>query len=168
MSRLFTPLANTKRSQGFSLIEVLVTMVILSFGMLGVAGLLVGGVSNAASSEAMAKATQLAGDMADRMRANPVVALSATSEYLTAYSDTPAGTPTTIAKKDVKAWLTALAAQLPQGDGKITNSVSGGGRTVNIEVRWSNCIGSLSDTEKANCTDQNGELFKYVKYELRL
>ncbi|MES2686394.1 MAG: type IV pilus modification protein PilV [Pseudomonadota bacterium] len=153
---------------GFSLIEVLVTMVILSFGLLGVAGLLVKGVSNAAASEAMSKASQLAADMADRIRANPVVALSATSQYITAYADTPPVSPTTIAMKDKKEWLEALAAQLPQGDGKITNTVSSGSRKVEIEVRWSSCLGTLSDTVTTACTDNSAAAFQTFVFELRL
>lgn len=156
------------RQIGFSLIEVLVTMVILSFGLLGVAGLLVSGVSNAASSEAMSKASQLAADMADRIRANPAVALSATSEYITTYADSPPTSPTSIATRDKKEWLEALAAQLPQGDGRISNTVSGGQRRLDIEVRWSNCLGTLSDAGRTLCTDNSATAFKTVTFELRL
>ncbi len=153
---------------GFSLIEVLVTLVILSFGLLGVAGLLVSGVSNAASSEAMSKASQLAADMADRIRANPQVALSATSEYITTYADTAPSSPVSTAMSDKKEWLNALAAQLPQGDGKITSTVSGGQRKLEIEVRWSNCLGTLSDAARTLCTDNSAAAFKTVTFELRL
>lgn len=153
---------------GFSLIEVMVTMVILSFGMLGVAGLLVSGVSNSAASEASAKASQLAADMADRIRANPAVGLSASSEYLTNYSDVPPSTPTTIAQADKKVWLEALAAQLPQGDGQITNAVAGGARRLDITVRWNNCLGTLNDVDRTSCTNNSATAFKTVTFELRL
>lgn len=157
-----------RRLAGFSLIEVMVTMMILSFGLLGIAGLLVSGVSNAASSEAMTKASQLAADMADRMRANPTVALSATSEYITAYTDNPPASPASIAQNDKKVWLEALAAQLPQGDGKITSFSSGGTRKMVIEVRWSNCLGTTSDADRTACTDNSATAFKTVTFELRL
>lgn len=153
---------------GFSLIEVMVTMVILSFGMLGVAGLLVSGVSNAAASEATAKASQLAADMADRIRANPAVALSASSEYITAYSDVPPSSPSTIAQADKKVWLEALAAQLPDGDGQITNSVAGGARKLDITVRWNNCLGTLSTADRTSCTNNSTTAYKSVTFELRL
>lgn len=153
---------------GFSLIEVLVTLVILSFGLLGVAGLLVSGVSNAASSEAMSKASQLAADMADRIRANPNVALSAGSEYITIYDDVAPSNPVTIAMRDKKEWLDALAAQLPQGDGKITNTVSAGQRKLEIEVRWSNCLGTLDDAGRTSCADNSATAFKKVSFELRI
>jgi type IV pilus assembly protein PilV len=151
---------------GFSLIEVMVTMIILAFGMLGVAGLLVGGVSNAASSEATAKATQLSADMADRMRANPTVAISASSEYITSYTDTAPSSPASVAQLDKQVWMNALATQLPGGVGKIT--VDNTNRKVVIQVRWSNCMGTLSDAEKTTCTDNPATGFKYVNFELRM
>ncbi|MDR7308424.1 type IV pilus modification protein PilV [Rhodoferax saidenbachensis] len=153
---------------GFSLIEVLVTILILCFGLLGVAGLLVGGVSNAADSESLAKANQLAADMADRIRANPVVALSATSEYLLSYSDTVPSSPTTIAAKDKKEWMQALAAQLPQGKGRIYNTVGGGQRKVNIEVRWSKCMGTINDADQTACRDDSTTAFRTINFELQL
>lgn len=151
---------------GFSLIEVLVTMVILMFGLLGIAGLLVSGVSNASSSEAMAKASQLAADMADRIRANPVMGISATSQYITTWADTPPASPASIAQKDKKEWLEALAAQLPQGDGQIT--VDNTLRKVVITVRWSNCLGTLNDADRTACANNAATAFKTVSFELRL
>jgi type IV pilus assembly protein PilV len=157
-----------KYSAGFSLIEVMVTLVILSLGLLGVAGLLVTGVSNAASSEAMAKANLLAADMADRIRANPAVAVSATSDYITTYADTAStGTGTlSIAMQDKKDWLNALAAQLPQGDGKITSFSSGTLRKLVIEIKWNNCMGTISDADKTVCS--NGVSDKTISYEVHL
>lgn len=164
--------------RGFSLIEVLVTMLILSFGLLGVAGLLVGGVSNAAASESLNKANQLASDMADRIRANPTVALGATSEYLinanSAWEGKPhlwvetAPTGTSIAQEDVKAWMAAIAAQLPSGRGRIYNTVGGGARQVNIQVAWSSCFGTLSDAETTKCRDDSATAFRSINFELRL
>jgi type IV pilus assembly protein PilV len=157
--------------KGFSLIEVLVTLVILSLGLLGVAGLLVNGISNAASSEALTKANQLAAEMADRIRANPAIAVSASSEYITTYADTVAslGTGTlSIAKKDKSDWLSSLATQLPLGDGKITSGVSGSVRKLDIEIRWNNCIGTLTDAEKTSCNEGSIGAFKTVTYELHL
>ena len=163
---------NRLRQAGFSLIEVLVTMLILAFGLLGVAGLLVGGVSNAAGSESFSKASQLAADMADRIRANPAVALSATSEYITAYSDSIPTSPTTIAMQDKKAWMEALAAQLPKGKGRIYNTVASGARQFNIEIRWSKCFGTLGDADRTtgtnNCTDNPDAAFRTFNYEMRL
>lgn len=151
---------------GFSLLEVMVTLIILSFGLLGVAGLLVRGVSNASASESMAKASMLAADMADRIRANAAVAV-ATDEYLTSYSDTAPVNPTTVAQSDKKAWLDALSAQIQQGDGQITRSANSV-RGLNINVRWNNCQGTLSESDHLACKSNSANAFKGVTYELRL
>ncbi|HQZ08009.1 MAG TPA: type IV pilus modification protein PilV [Burkholderiaceae bacterium] len=168
----------SSRQRGFSLIEVLVTMLILAFGLLGVAGLLVGGISNAAGSESLNKANQLASDMADRIRANPIIALGATSEYLVnenaAWENRPdlwvdaVPAVTSIATGDVKAWMDAIAAQLPSGRGRIYNTVGGGARQINIQVAWSSCFGTLSDAEATKCRDDSANAFRKINFELRL
>ncbi len=157
------------KNQGFSLIEVLVTILILTFGLIGVAGLLVGGVANASSSEYLTKANALAADMADRIRANPgpAGAMSATTEYSFGYSDNPPASPSGIAQEDKKAWLEALARQLPGGDGKITTTNTGGNRKFDIEVQWSNCIGTVNQTVTELCA-AGGDQKRTVTFEIRL
>ena len=79
---------------GFTLIEVMVAIVILSFGLLGVAGLMVLGIQNTYSSQQRSAATQLAYDMIDRMRSNRVGVDLATSGVGGNY-DRPIGNVTT-------------------------------------------------------------------------
>jgi type IV pilus assembly protein PilV len=57
--------------QGFSLVEVLITLVIMSIGMLGIAGLYVQSMQAGRTSMFRHHAVTLAGDVADRIRANP-------------------------------------------------------------------------------------------------
>ena len=57
--------------KGFSLVEVLVALVIVSVGMLGVAGLYVNGLQAGRTAMFSHQAVTLAGDVADRIRANP-------------------------------------------------------------------------------------------------
>ena len=63
------------RAAGFTLLEVLVTVVILSIGMLGVAGVLLLVHKNNAASYMQQQAVQDAYDILDRMRANRSAAL---------------------------------------------------------------------------------------------
>lgn len=64
--------ANTREAQrGFSLIEVLIALIIMSVGMLGIAGLFVQGMQAGRTSLFRHNAVTLAGDVADRIRANP-------------------------------------------------------------------------------------------------
>lgn len=58
------------RQTGFTLTEVLVAVVILAFGLLGIAGLMVVGIQFTHSSQQRSIATQLASDIIDRMRSN--------------------------------------------------------------------------------------------------
>ncbi|NOS87695.1 MAG: type IV pilus modification protein PilV [Methylococcaceae bacterium] len=63
-----------KTERGFTLIEVLVAMVVLSIGLLGLAGLQATSLKSNQSAYHRSQATQLAYEMADRMRANRVYA----------------------------------------------------------------------------------------------
>lgn len=58
---------------GFTLIEVLITLIVLSIGMLGLASLQVTGLKLGHDSKLRTTATILAHDMADRMRSNPSI-----------------------------------------------------------------------------------------------
>jgi type IV pilus assembly protein PilV len=60
-----------RRQRGFSLVEVLIALVIMSVGMLGIAGLFVQGMQAGRTSVLRHHAVTLAGDVADRIRANP-------------------------------------------------------------------------------------------------
>ena len=56
---------------GFTLVEVLIALVIMSVGMLGIAGLYVHTMQAGRTSILRHHAVTLAGDIADRIRANP-------------------------------------------------------------------------------------------------
>jgi len=68
-----TRLLSRQRQKGFSLVEVLVSVVIMSVGILGVAGLQVLSLQQNRSSLFRSEALMLGSDMLDRMRANPLV-----------------------------------------------------------------------------------------------
>lgn len=63
-------------SRGFSLVEVLVSLVILSVGLLGIAGLYVESLRAERTSLYRLTAVTLAADMADRIRANAVAGVA--------------------------------------------------------------------------------------------
>ncbi|MDH3716278.1 MAG: type IV pilus modification protein PilV [Gammaproteobacteria bacterium] len=64
-------MTNLRKSRGFSLVEVLIALVIMSIGMLGIAGLYVQSLQAGRTSMLRHHAVTLAGDVADRIRANP-------------------------------------------------------------------------------------------------
>ena len=48
------------------------------------------------------------------------------------------------------------------------NTVGGGARQVNIQVAWSNCLGTISDAEKTSCRDNSAAAFRIINFEMRL
>ena len=59
-----------QRAQGFTLVEVLVSLVVMAVGMLGIAALYIEGLQSGTTSVIQANAVNLAADMADRIRVN--------------------------------------------------------------------------------------------------
>ena len=82
-----------RRVAGFTLIEVLISLIILSVGMLGIAGLYVHSMQAGRTSMLRHNAVTMAGDVADRIRANPIAgpayALGAVSGRREAHQDRP-------------------------------------------------------------------------------
>src|SRR3569833_1926474 len=67
--------------QGFSLFEVLVTVVAVGSGLQGLAGLQFAGLRASNQAQDATYATQLAQEVAERIRANRAGALGCTSNY---------------------------------------------------------------------------------------
>lgn len=117
------------------MLEVLVAMLVLSIGLLGLAGLMASSLKNSHSAYQRTQATWLAYDMLDRMRANRGVALA--GGYNLALGATPGSSA--LAATDLTEWDTALTNTLPEGDGSIA-VVAGGG--VTIIVQWNDTRGT--------------------------
>lgn len=127
----------SRKAAGFSLIEVLIAMVILSIGLLGLAGLQSTGLHNSTDSYARTIATSLANDMADRIRANMTGFNAGNYDNTAAYAancETNAGcTPATMAQHDTFRWQQGIAT-LPGGQGDVVTN----GPLVTVTVRWDN------------------------------
>jgi type IV pilus assembly protein PilV len=150
---------------GFTLIEVLIAVLILSLGLLGMAGLQATSLKANSSAATRGQATLLAYDMIDRMRANRDAALAGT------YNNTSGTAPTTggsdcqangatcdanaMAAYDLNQWKCLLGGWksngvcsttlnidrglLPDGDGSI--AVNGTQAVVTVtwtETHWEN------------------------------
>lgn len=125
-----------RNGRGMTLIEVLVTLVIISVGLLGVAALQLTTVRNNLDAFVRSQAAVLASDMLDRIRANRAAALA--NQYNVAF-DTDPGTGT-VAQGDMTQWKATLRSQLPGGDGSIVTTQSVGVDAtryiVTISIRW--------------------------------
>ncbi len=152
------------KNTGFTLIEVLIAVLLLAGGLLGLAALQATSLRNNQSAYYRSQATQLAYDMADRIRANPDVA-NANGLTLAAYaattspaaqascSNTTGCTPALMAQNDRTQWLANIAAVLPSGTGTITNitdaTVVPVTHTFTITISWDDNRSGAVDTNFA-------------------
>lgn len=139
-------------THGFTLIEVMIAMLVMSLGLLGIAGTLLTAVRSSSSNYLKQQAVQYTYDIADRMRSNFVAAKDPTTgnpyiAALTAPAAAPAKDCTAtvcssaadLAAYDVWQWKSTLKNNLPGGLGSIT--VAGTGpqsqtALVTVVVQW--------------------------------
>jgi type IV pilus assembly protein PilV len=138
MSReLSTQSVHRRLAGGFTLVEILVTILVISIGLLGVAGLHSFSLRNNYDALMRSHASALAADIADRMRSNrdEVYVDVGDSEYEIALGAEPElDDASSRALVDVAEWKDTLGAQLPDGDGSI--AVDQDTRTVTIVIQW--------------------------------
>lgn len=119
-----------RRQNGFTLLEVLVSMVVLALGLLGYAGLQMASIKNSSSAYQRSQATVLASDIIDRMRVNRGEAVA--GNYATSIG-AAAAVGASVASQDVAEWKTLIGNALPGGDGAITVDANG---NVLVQIQW--------------------------------
>ncbi len=142
------------RQAGFSLIEVLVSALILAIGLVGVAGLQAMALVNNQGAYTRSQATTLAYDLADRMRSNVNAANAGhydpgSATLHSACASSTGCTAQQLAQHDLAEWNAALAANLPMGSGTVcidstpndgsgtgTPACDGSGTQYSIKIWW--------------------------------
>jgi type IV pilus assembly protein PilV len=135
-----------KIEQGFSLIEILVSVLILSTGLLGLVGLQAKGLRDNISAYHSQQATQFAYNIIDRMRSNRLEAnKNAASIYISkkptdaqakanCLKNVASGggcNPTEMAENDLYEWNQMLINTFPMGQGTISfASTTSGGENI--------------------------------------
>ncbi len=128
---------NITKQHGFTLVEVMVALVIFTISLLGLAGLQAAALRDNHLANQNTIATQLAEDMAERIRANPAGvnngdynAISSKPGAQDCYSSSC--TSSQIAQMDAYQWFTAIQNLLPSGTGTVTAN----GDQFVITVMW--------------------------------
>lgn len=124
--------------RGAALLEILITILVVSVGLLGVAGMQLAAVRSNHGSSLRSLAVYQAYDMAERMRANRLGVQAGDYDSLSgAGTDPGCGSsgcsPANLAAFDHYEWSTANAALLPSGSGTVASDASGWWL---ITVRW--------------------------------
>lgn len=148
---------------GFSMLEVLVTLVVLSTGLLGVANLQVDALRGNQSAYLASQAAQQAHDMAERMKSNPMaVADNQYDDLGTSIPEVEVDcqanecTPSQLVVFDHNRWNSANQTLLPGGAGQVREISDG---IFLIGVRWhdrqlSGAAGWQTGTEAATACGQ--------------
>jgi type IV pilus assembly protein PilV len=139
--------------RGYIMFEVLISVLVISVGFIGLAGMQIGGLAAANDSLFRSKAVYLTYQMADRVRANIPGAVAGNYNNLTGLGSDP-GCVTTgcsasqMATNDFFEWAAEVASALPTGvgavcidstpdDGSSTAiACDGAGTTLAVKVWW--------------------------------
>ena len=138
------------RVDGFTIVEVLISLLILSVGLMGLAALQVVGLQNTQGGAQRAQAAFLAYDITDRMRTNPA-AVTAGSYNLAApvpgqgqvaivlvdcFGAAANCSAAQMAAHDLGQWQTQLGAYLNNGTGAIATVDNGTTTQVTVTIQW--------------------------------
>lgn len=122
----------TRRVQrGTSLIEVMIALVLLSFGLMGMLGLKMAGLKHTGNANARSVASIHATDILDRMRANPVRAVA--GSYNLGLTQAAPTNPVGVAQVDLAQWRRGIAANLSGGSGSVAVAADG---SVRVVLQW--------------------------------
>ena len=135
------------RAGGFTLVEVLVAVIVLSVGLLGVGKMVLFAARANGSAYMRSEATQQAYAMLDYMHANRAAALAGAYNVAIGanppaaqdcFAAGPCTTPAAIASYDLAQWKAQLAAVLPAGDGSVTIATDAANTQtlVTVTVQW--------------------------------
>ncbi|MEX1057457.1 MAG: type IV pilus modification protein PilV [Natronospirillum sp.] len=134
---MMTPKSN---QHGVSLIEVMVSVMVLAVGLLGLAALLGNAMQSNQHAQARTQAIFLAGDMMERMRGNR----NNRDDYVVGeMAQPPACTSAwvpdgdaTIAENDLSEWRNALRCNLPDGNSTVAVVEDDGNFLVTVTISW--------------------------------
>lgn len=134
MFKNFAPTRNIRsrvwRQVGASLIEIQVSLAVMAFGLLGVAGLLSMEALGHIQSNARSAASGYARDILDRMRANAANARA--GQYNLPISKLP-HTGASLADQDLQQWRSSLTRGLQAGTGSVAVDKNTGLATVTLQ-----------------------------------
>lgn len=140
---------------GFTLIEALIAVIVLSVGLLGLAGLQVTANQLSRSAYQRSEAANLAYEILDAIRANSRNA----QDYFkgSPYKPTACNNPleltdaSDVVKTDLEKWQNHMACSLPGVSGELTLS----GDTAKVTIQWNDDLAKGTTSSVAGEEDRN-------------
>ncbi|WP_374334704.1 type IV pilus modification protein PilV [Leeia sp.] len=133
------------RQSGVTILEVMVSILILAVGILGLAGAQTRALNSARNAYEQGIAADVVNSLADSIRANrsPIVAQSGVSTGPTLPNYTTPIASGTVAYSDYTTALGDAQSQLPAANISITNAATGDNyRRYTVTVTWTNSMGA--------------------------
>jgi type IV pilus assembly protein PilV len=133
------------KSRGFSLLEVLVAVLVLSAGLIGVAATQLSSLKFTQVSQQRSSAAQYLVSMTERMRSNLGGVRAGDYVFDQTFANIPGAIPGTVncsgtclpnqvAQRDLNVWLAELAVALPDGRGVVTRNAAS--NTWQVTIMW--------------------------------
>lgn len=150
--RAAVPRQRVPSQRGFTLVEILITVIVLAVGLLGMAGLQVSVIKTVDSARLRTLATQASADLADRVRADPAAILQAFGRTASIAANGCASTPTARWKRDFCAFGlpapkdASNAVDIRCSD--LTTATGCGQGNCEIIVRWNDIRGDVESKSK--------------------
>lgn len=138
------------QQQGVGLVEVLVTVLVLSVGLLGLAALQATSLKASGDAQSMQMAVQFASDYFERIRSNNDNAAAYTMNAEQPRCATVVALSGNVMTDDRALWLNALACNLPQATATVTLADS----RATITISWLDRL----DSRSANLVQQRMEI----------
>lgn len=176
------PYPIAKHEGGFSLLEVLISILVLCFGILGLVGLQAASLQANREARLHSTAVRLAEELAEMMRSNKIIATQLTSNpYMvtsTSSTNPNCGYPgltacasaNLIAQRDIYEWLERIKIELPEprvaicqdsspydSSGLPQWTCSNSGGTIVLKIGWtrSNTLRSATGTDATDTSGAN-------------
>ena len=145
-----------KKQRGFSMIEVLVSLIVIGVGMLGLSGIQVVSMKGTNNAHSINNASMLAMELSDRMRANPAGVtggfyennVDCTAPYENQCRTTTFCTPQQIARLDVEE-LKCGVLKNSKREGGVANLLPGAVLTIDHNV---DCNPNIIDANETTIT----------------
>ncbi len=145
MRYFLKPQSHRNRQAGFSMLEILISLVIIAIAMLGAAGIQLNVLRLNKGSQTRTQAIFLASDIAERMEANKAGAVAG-NYSLTVTNVTPSASAklcdqtvcssSEMAAWDLYEWGTTVSTFLPQASWSITTAAVANPITYTIQINW--------------------------------
>ena len=148
--------------KGIGLIEVMVALLVISVGVLGMAGLQTKSLQHNQFAYFRSQAVIIVNDMMDRIRANRTIAASGSDYVVTETEHVAAGCTTNdfinscesaacsesqLATYDLQQWKFQMACQLPDATGSIAIENTSSGRVYVITLKFNDSHGAEAARE---------------------